>query len=101
MAGQPAGPLAIVLWHWWVWRGGCEQGTAQRQLRRAMAVREEADVADAVEPIRNGVQQEPPNEFIGGECHHLGLAVPAIVLPGELDLAVCEPGETGVCQRDA
>jgi hypothetical protein len=27
-----------------------------------MAVREEADVPDAVEPIRNGVQQEPPNE---------------------------------------
>ena len=30
--------------------------TAQRQLRRGMAVREEADVPDAVEPIRNGVQ---------------------------------------------
>jgi len=66
-----------------------------------MAVREEADVADTVEPVGNGVQQEPPNEFIGSERHHLGLALMAIVFPGEVDLAVAEPGETRICQRNA
>ena len=58
-------------------------------------------MADAVEPIRHGVQQEPPNELIGGERHHLGLAVMAIIFPGEVDLAVGEPGETRVCEGDA
>ena len=40
-----------------------------------MAVREEADMADAVEPVGHGVEKEPPNEFVGSECQHLGLAV--------------------------
>jgi hypothetical protein len=40
----------------------------------------------SVERIRHGVQQEPPNELIGSERHHLGLAVMAIVFPGEVDL---------------
>jgi hypothetical protein len=35
------------------------------------------------------------------ERHHLGLAVMAIVFPGEVDLAVGEPGETRVCEGDA
>ncbi len=58
-------------------------------------------MADAVEPVRHGVEKEPPNEFVGSERQHLGLAVMAIVFPGEVDLAVGEPGETRVCQRDA
>ena len=37
------------------------------------------DMADAVEPVRHGVQQEPPHELIGGERHRLGLAVVAVV----------------------
>ena len=48
-----------------------------------MTVREEAEVTDAVEPVRNGMQQESPNELTGVECHHFGLAVMAIVLPGK------------------
>src|ERR1700761_1949648 len=67
----------------------------------AMAVREEADVTDAVEPVRNDVQQEPANEFTGSERHHLGLAVLAIVLPGEVDLAIGEAGQTRIGQCDA
>ena len=58
-------------------------------------------MADAVEPIRHGVQQESPNEFVGSERHHLGLAVMAIVFPGEVDLAIGEPGETRICHGDA
>ena len=87
MAGQLADPIAIALRGWRVGCRGCEQSTAQRQLCGAMAVREEANMADAVEPIRHGVQQESPNEFVGSERHHLGLAVMAIVFPGEVDLA--------------
>ena len=100
MAGQPADPIAIALRRWWIRCRGCEQSTAQRQLC-GMAVREEADMADAVEPIRHGVQQESPNEFVGSERHHLGLAVVAIVFPGEVDLAIGEPGETRICHGDA
>lgn len=100
MASQPAGALAVALRRRWLWRRGCEQSTAQRQLCGAMAVREEADMADAVEPVRHGVEKEPPNEFVGSERQHLGLAV-MIVFLGEVDLAVGEPGETRVCQRDA
>jgi hypothetical protein len=59
----------------------------------------EADVADAVETIRHGVQQEPANELVGNERHHLGLAVMAIVFPGEADLAVGELGKTRVFQE--
>jgi len=58
-------------------------------------------MADAVEPVRHGVEKEPPNEFVGSERQHLGLAMMAVVFPGEVDLAVGEPGETRVCQRDA
>jgi hypothetical protein len=64
-AGQPSGPIAVALRDWWVGRRSCEQGAAQRQLCRAMAVRKESDMADTVEPIRHGVQQEPPNELVG------------------------------------
>ena len=83
VTGQPAGPITVALRRWQIRRGSREQSTAQCQLRRAMAVGEEADVTDAVEPVWNGVQQEPPNEFIRGERYHLGLAVMAIVFPGE------------------
>ena len=67
-------------------------GLGLRAKHGRMAVREEADIADAVEPIRHGVEQESPNEFIDSKRHHLGLAVVAIVLPDEVDLAVAEPG---------
>src|SRR5215469_11858367 len=93
VTGQPAGPVAVVLRFWRIGRRSCEQSPAQRQLIGAVAVREEADMADAMEPIRHGVQQKPSNELVGSERHHLGLAVVAIVFPGEVDLAIGEPGQ--------
>ncbi len=45
-------------------------------------------MADAMEAVRQGVQQEAPDELVGFKRHHLGLAVLAIVLPGKADLAV-------------
>jgi hypothetical protein len=53
-----------------------------------MAVGEEADMADAMEPVGHGVQEKAPDELAGGERHHLGRAAVAVVFPGEADLAV-------------
>ena len=66
-----------------------------------MAVGEEADMADAMETVRYGMKQETPDEFVGSKRHHLGLAVVAIVFPGEVDLAVGEGDETSVGDGDA
>src|SRR5271166_3313646 len=51
--------------------GGRKQGAAEREFPGAAAIGEEAEVADAVEPVRDGMQQEVPDEFIGGERHRL------------------------------
>jgi hypothetical protein len=69
-------------------RWGVEQFAALRELLSAMPVGEEAVVANAVEAIRQGVHEEPPDELAGGKRHHLGLAGLPIVLPAERDLAV-------------
>ena len=58
-----------------------------------MAVGKEADVADAMKTAGHGVLQEPTDELVGGERHHLGFAVLTIVLPGEADLAIVEPDQ--------
>jgi hypothetical protein len=66
-----------------------------------MAVGEEADVADAMKTAGHGVLQETTDKLVGGERHHLGLAVLAIVLPGETDLAIVEPDQTAVGDGNA
>src|ERR1700687_2705498 len=58
-------------------------------------------MADAVEPVRHGVQQKPPHEFIRGQRHHLELAVMSVILPGEADLAVADPNQPAVGDGDA
>ena len=65
-----------------------------------MAVGEEANVADAMEAVRQGVLQEAADELVGRQGHELGLAVLAVVLPGEADLAVGEPDEPAVGDGD-
>jgi len=39
-----------------------------------MAIGEEAEMTDAVEPVRNHVLKEPPYELVGRECHELAFA---------------------------
>ena len=51
---------------------------------------------DAVEPIRHGVQQEPPHELIGSQRHDPGLAVMTVVLPGEANMTIGNPGQPAV-----
>ena len=80
---------------------GIEQPAAERELGGAMAVGEEAEVADAMEAVRQDVQQEAADELVGVERHHLGLAVVAIVLPAEADLAVVEADQPAVGDGDA
>ena len=67
-------------------RRNVEQPPAERQLVGAVAVGEEAVVADAVKAVRQGVQQEAADELVGVERHDLRLAVVAIILPAEGDL---------------
>ena len=66
------------------WR--VEQPATERELGGAVAVGEEAVVADAMEAVRQGVQQEAADELVGVKGHDLGLAVVAIILPAEGDL---------------
>src|SRR5229473_4867524 len=81
------------------WR--VEQLATERKLGGALAVREEAVVADAMEAVRQGVQQEAPDELIGGKRHELGLAVMAIILPAEGDLGIGQADQAGVGDGDA
>ncbi len=62
-----------------------KQPAAESELLGAVAVREEAIVADAVEPVRQNMEQEPADELANAEPHHLDLvaAVVAVVLPSE------------------
>ena len=67
-----------------------QQLAAAHEHRRPVAVREQPGVADAVEPVREHVQQEAAHELAGGQPHHLRLraAVRPVVLPAEAHLAV-------------
>ncbi len=58
-------------------------------------------MTDAVEPVRHGVLQEAPDELVGGQRHHLSFRLVAVVLPGEADLTVVEPGQAAIGDGDA
>ena len=60
--------------------------TAKGDFIVASAIGEEAIMADAMEAVRQGVQEKATNELIGIERHHLGFAILPIVLPGKLTL---------------
>ncbi len=53
----------------------------------AMAVGQEAVVTNAVEAVRQRVEEEAANELAGFEGHDLDRAAVAIILPGKVDLA--------------
>jgi hypothetical protein len=53
-------------------------------------------VADAVEAVRQRMQEEAADELAGGEGHHLGLVVVPIVPPAEADLPLFEADEPTV-----
>src|SRR5579864_8132316 len=73
-----------------------QQLAAECKFAGTMAVGEEAVVPDAMEAIRQGVQQEAADELIGIEGHDLRFAVMPIILPAEGDAALCQADETRV-----
>src|SRR5438067_13248085 len=80
---------------------GIEQPMTESEAFAAGAIGEEAVVADAVEAIRQDVQQKAADELDGIECHHLGLAARSVVFPGEVDLVVGEREQAAVGDGDA
>jgi hypothetical protein len=80
---------------------GIEQLAKEGEIVAALAVGEEAVVANPVEAIRQGMQQETADELVGIERHQFGLAVLAIVFPGEADLAIKERDQPAVGDGDA
>src|SRR4051812_2692930 len=78
-----------------------QQPSAKREPGRAMAVGEEAEVADAVEAGGQDVQEEPAHELGRLERHDLAAAFLAIVLPEEADRVVSHGDEPAVGDGDA
>ena len=78
-----------------------EQRAAQREFFGAPAVGEKAVVTDAMEPVRQRVQQEAPDKFVGRHGHDLVLVVMSVVAPAEADPAAGERHEPAVGDRDA
>jgi hypothetical protein len=66
--------------------GRDQQFSAEFQFGFAMAVRQEAEVADALKTGRQSVDEKPPNEFGGFDRHDLLLAFMPVVFPLERDL---------------
>ena len=58
-------------------------------------------MADAVKSVRQGMQQEAADEFVGRQRHDLVLVVMAIVAPAEADLAAGERDQPAVGDGDA
>ena len=80
---------------------GCQQSAAQVELGGAMAVGEEAIVADAMEAVGQGVQEEAADELVGVERHDLRPAAMAIVPPAERDAFVVHADQAGIGDGDA
>src|SRR5450759_5863014 len=78
-----------------------EKGAAESELGCAVAVGHEAEVADTVEAIGQGVKEEAANELIGLELHDLGGAALTVILPSKGDMVVVECDEAAIGNGDA
>jgi hypothetical protein len=85
----------------WRWRDGVEECTTSQQGWGPSAVGEEAGVADANQSLRQHVDQEPSQELIGRNGHHLLLAAVGVVLPAEGDAILLAGNEAMVGDGDA
>src|SRR6516225_11888985 len=99
MPGKILAAVAIVLFGRVDRRLGnrhAEQVAAVGKLLRAMAIAEEAVIADAMEARGQDVKQEAADELIGRDGHDLlPIAVP-IVLPAETNGAILDVDEAVV-----
>src|SRR6266849_1047995 len=64
-------------------RGHVEQAARPGDVVGARGAGEQAVVTDAVEALRQDVDEEAADELAGGECHDLLAAIGTIVLPSE------------------
>jgi hypothetical protein len=78
-----------------------QQLSTKRESSCAMAIGEEAEVADAMEAGRQDVQEEPAHELARIERHDLAAAFLPVVLPEETDGIVCHGDEAAVGDGDA
>src|SRR5215211_6425585 len=78
-----------------------QQSATQFQLLGAMAIREKAVMSDAVEAVRQGVQQEAPDELVGIERHDLCFAAMTIVLRAERNPVVGHTDKPRISDGDA
>src|SRR5688500_16883240 len=78
-----------------------QQLSTKRESGCAMAIGEEAEVADAVEAGGQDMQEEPTHELGRLEPHDLAAALLAIVLPEEADGVVGDGDEPAVGDGDA
>ena len=100
MAGQRAQQFTCVVRRRRRRRHSGEEGAGTREIGGALAIGEQAVMADAHKAVRQGVEQEAMDEFVGRKRHHLGNAAGAIVLPAETDSAVFESYEAAVGDGD-
>src|SRR5262249_57109676 len=73
---------------------GFEQPTTESEAITAGAIGEETVVADAMEALRQSMQQKASDELVGIECPHFGLSVRSIVFSGKANLSVGEREQT-------
>jgi hypothetical protein len=79
-----------------------QEAAAERQLVGAVAVGEEAVMADTMESGRQNVQEKAAHELVGIERHQLlALVVMPVILPSEGNAVVLEGGQPAVCDGDA
>ncbi len=67
----------------------------------AMRVSEKAIMTNAVEPVRQDMQQEPADKLMGVERHELGFAAMTIITPEERDLVVGHADKPRIGDRNA
>src|SRR6202161_3506747 len=79
---------------------GQERAT-EGELLRSVAIGEESEVANAMEAVGQGVEQEAPDELVGLQTHGLDGAAVAIVLPGKGDMTVIAVLDAAVGDGDA
>src|SRR3954453_12244988 len=82
-------------------RADRKQPAAKGEFLGAMTIAEETVMADAMKAVRQGMQQETPNELIGRQGHHLALAVMPVIAPTEADLPVRHVDRPAVRDGDA
>ena len=71
-------------------RFGSQQLPALRRALATATVGHPSVIADPHQPFRQHVQQKPPDEFGGVQCHLALLAAVRVIFPAEGDLAVLQ-----------